>query len=272
MGAENTAEVAANEAFDKQAALFDGLYGANPIIRYKRDRVRQLVMAYLKPGQRILELNAGTGEDALYFARQGCLVHATDISVGMQAVLAEKVGRARLQHLVSQELCSFSHLDRLQDKGPYDLIFSNFAGLNCSGQLDQVLQSFPCLLKPGGLVVLTIMPPFCLWETLLAFRGRFKTAFRRFFSRHGADAHIEGVHFKCWYYPPGYITSTLRAGFQPLRLEGLCALVPPSYLESFPVRFPRTFALLVGLEQKWKSSWPWTSVGDYYIIALQMQV
>ena len=54
-----------------------------------------------------------------------------------------------------------------------------------------------------------------------------------------------------------------------LQLEGLCTLVPPSYLENFPVRFPRVFGWLVGLEQRWKSSWPWKLVGDYFIIALQ---
>jgi ubiquinone/menaquinone biosynthesis C-methylase UbiE len=265
----NPAEGAVKEAFDKQSAFFDGLYSPNPIIQYKRDRVRELVLAYVQPGQRILELNAGTGEDALYFGHKGCLVHATDISAGMQSVLAAKVRRAGLQQVITQEICSFTQLASLQNKGPYDLVFSNFAGLNCTNQLDQVLLSLPALLKPGGRVVLTLMPGFCLWETCLALRGDFKTAFRRFFSRKGASAHLEGVYFKCWYYSPGYVTRTLRPGFNLLKLEGLCAVVPPSYLEHFPVRFPRAYAFLVGLERKWKSSWPWKMVGDYYIMALE---
>jgi ubiquinone/menaquinone biosynthesis C-methylase UbiE len=262
-------EETVKEAFNRQSSSFDDLYGSNRIIQYKRERVRELVSAHLQPGQRILELNAGTGEDAIYFARLGCQVHATDISEGMQSVLEDKVRQARLQPLVSQEVCSFTNLAALKDKGPFDLIFSNFAGLNCSGELDQILLSFPPLLKPGGLVVLTLMPGFCLWETLLAFRGQFKTAFRRLFSHHGVSAHIEGVHFTCWYYPPSYITRTLRTGFRTLQLQGLCTLVPPSYLEGFPARFPRTYALLVALEKRWKSSWPWKFIGDYYIIALQ---
>lgn len=268
---ENPYELAAAEAFNRQAPVFDDLYAHNPIIGYKRDRVRALVLQYLLPGQKILELNAGTGEDALFFGQRGFQVHATDIAAGMQQVLKNKVRLAGLQNRISTELCSFNHLEELKNKGPYDLIFSNFAGLNCTDQLDQVLASFSPLLHPGGRVVLTVMPGFCLWETLMAFKGRFKTAFRRFFSRHGAAAHIEGVAFRCWYYPPGYISSNLGLTFKTLNLEGLCTLVPPSYLESFPLRYPRAYAWLVGLEEKYKSSWPWKLIGDYYIIVLERQ-
>jgi ubiquinone/menaquinone biosynthesis C-methylase UbiE len=264
-------EGAVQAAFSKQSAIFDGLFSPNTIIQYKRERVRALVMRYLRPGQRILELNAGTGEDAVYFGQQGFLVHATDISVGMQAVLENKVRAAGLQKVVTREVCAFTCLTGLGDKGPYDLIFSNFAGLNCSGNLEQVLLSFPALLKPAGKVILTVMPGFCLWETLLAFRGDFKRAFRRFHGRQGTAARIEGIDFKCWYYPPGFITRTLGAAFQTLQLEGLCVLVPPSYLETFPARFPRAYAFLLGLEERFKSSWPWKYIGDYYIIALQKQ-
>ena len=262
-------EGAVKEAFNKQSASFDSLYGPNPIISYKRDRVRALVLAQLDPGQKILELNAGTGEDAVYFGQRGFFVHATDISEGMQSVLDRKVRQAGLQHWVSRELCSFTDLSALKAKGPYDLIFSNFAGLNCTDKLGQVLDSFPALLKPGGRVVLTVMPPFCLWEALLALRGDFKRAFRRFFSGDGVPARIEGVDFTCWYYPPDFISRRLAASFDTLQLEGLCVLVPPSYLETFPGRFPRCYSLLASLEQRWKSSWPWRSIGDYYLIALQ---
>ena len=41
---------------------------------------------------------------------------------------------------VTSELCSFTELENLKDKGPYDLIFSNFAGLNCTGELEKVLR------------------------------------------------------------------------------------------------------------------------------------
>src|SRR5690349_1036257 len=65
MGATNISEeLRAGKAFDKQSTVFDELYRANPIIQYKRNRVRALTLKYLQPGNKILELNAGTGGDA----------------------------------------------------------------------------------------------------------------------------------------------------------------------------------------------------------------
>ena len=67
----NINEQEASIAFSAQAPLFDELYQHNPIIQYKRERVRKHLNQYLKRGSSILELNAGTGEDAIYFAQFG---------------------------------------------------------------------------------------------------------------------------------------------------------------------------------------------------------
>ncbi len=256
-------------AFTGQSAVFDQLYATNEIVTYKRERVRQFLLKYLNPGSRILELNAGTGDDAVFLAKRGHYVHATDISTGMQARLKEKVSSQGLNAFVSQELCSFTSLENLTDQGPYDCIFSNFAGLNCTGDLRKVLASFDFLLKPGGMVVLVVLPPFCLWETLLMFRGKFKTAFRRFFSSHGRKAKIDGAFFTCWYYSPGFISRALNRKFELMELEGLCTLVPPSYIENFTEKFPGLYSRLCKMENKLKRKWPWKYIGDYYVISLQ---
>jgi ubiquinone/menaquinone biosynthesis C-methylase UbiE len=265
-------EQSAARAFDKQSTIFDTIYSDNAIIQYKRQRVREHLLQFIKPSSKILELNAGTGEDAVYFAKQGYYVHATDISAGMQKILHQKTKEHKLEDKISAELRSFTDLANLNDKGPYDVIFSNFAGLNCTNQLDTVLQSFAPLLKNGGVICLVILPKFCLWETLLFFRGKFKTAFRRFFSKSGRKAHIEGQYFLCWYYNPSYVQKVLRREFDVLRIEGLCSLVPPSYMENFAEKYPRFFNLAKKFENKWKSMWPWRAIGDYYIISLRKKV
>ena len=261
-------ELAAAEAFDKQAPVFDDLYGEDEIIRYKRQRVRDHVLKFLSPASSILELNAGTGEDAIYFAKLGHCVHATDISVGMQLTLKEKVAREDLGELITQEQRSYTDLENLYDRGPYDHIFSNFAGLNCTEDLEKVLHSFNQILKPGGHVTLVILPRFCLWELLLVFKGKFKTAFRRLGGR-SANAKVEGRKFKCWYYNPSFIKKVLAKDYEPILLEGLCCIVPPSYIEGFAEKHPRIYKKLVSLENCWKYNWPWRSVGDYYILTLR---
>jgi ubiquinone/menaquinone biosynthesis C-methylase UbiE len=262
-------EQAAEKAFSKQSAIFDDLYSSNIIIQYKRQRVRDHAQQWLNPNSKILELNAGTGEDAIWLAQQGYTVHATDISKGMQEKLVQKVKQNKLESQISHELCSFTELDNLHNKGPYDLIFSNFAGLNCTGELNKVLHSFSPLLNPNGIVTIVILPKFCLWESLMFFSGEFKIAFRRFFSSKGVEANIEGEYFTCWYYNPSYIIKNMKDSYEVLSIEGLCSLVPPSYLENFPTKKPALFNWLKGKENKWKNKWPWKSIGDYYIISLK---
>jgi ubiquinone/menaquinone biosynthesis C-methylase UbiE len=265
----NSNEHLAEAAFTSQSGIFDEIYSDNTIVNYKRERVRDHVLKYLAPGSSILELNSGTGEDAIFFAQNGYTVHATDISTGMQLQLAQKVKEAGVQTSVSNELCSFTTLDRLKDKGPYDLIFSNFAGLNCTNELDKVLASFSDLLKPNGLITLVILPKFCLWETLMVFKGKFKTAVRRFFSSNGTTAHIEGVYFKCWYYNPSFTVKRLKDNFDLLSIEGLCTMVPPSYIEGFAEKHPAAYKFLQEKEDKLKSRWPWKYIGDYYILSMR---
>ncbi len=281
-------EVLAAEAFSRQSSIFDIIYGKDTIVQYKRSRVREHVLQFLQPCSHILELNCGTGEDAIYFAGLGHRVHATDYASGMLSQLQKKVlattgtvdptvtagpavtaDPAVTAGPISTERCSFTELSALKHKGPYDLIFSNFAGLNCTGNVDKVLGEFDTLLKPGGLVTLTLLPPFCLWETLLLCRGKWKTAFRRWFSKHGRLAKVEGLPFRCWYYAPARVRALLGDSFELVDLEGLCTIVPPSYLVGFAQKHPRTYAMLCRWENKYRRSWPWRGIGDYFIITLR---
>jgi ubiquinone/menaquinone biosynthesis C-methylase UbiE len=264
----NDNETLAAKAFSNQSSFFDDLYSSDTIIQYKRERVRAHVEKNLKPQSNILELNAGTGEDAVYFGQRGHHVHATDISAGMQQELRKKIERLNLNENVTTEICSFTELQKLNNKGPYDFIFSNFAGLNCTDDLKKVLQSFSPLLKTGGAVTLVLLPKFCLIETLLLFKGKFKTAFRRFFKSNGTKSHVEGVHFKCWYYSPSFVIKALKDSFDVAALEGLCTIVPPSYIKGFAEKHPELFKILRKGEDKKKCSFPWKFIGDYDIITL----
>ncbi|TSJ43201.1 methyltransferase domain-containing protein [Mucilaginibacter corticis] len=269
MVAKNINEQYAAEAFSAQSAIFDEIYSGNTIVNYKRDRVRAHVLKYLRPNASILELNSGTGEDATFFAGLGHHVHATDIAEGMQQKLREKATKHGLDSLITTELCSFTELDGLKKRGPYDQVFSNFAGLNCTGELDKVLLSLSGLLNKDGIATLVILPKFCLWESLLLFKGMFKTATRRWFSKNGVTAHVEGTYFTCWYYDPSYVIHTVKESFDVLSVEGLCTIVPPSYIEHFAEKHPNSYRWLKKMEDRYRFSWPWRFIGDYYIISLK---
>ena len=259
----------ASIAFSKQSVLFDELYKDDTIVDFKRNRVRDHVYQFIKPQSHILELNAGTGDDAIYFARQGHRVHATDISEGMQAQLKKKVQLSNLSDAVTTELCSYTLLNTLHYSGPYDYLFSNFAGLNCTHELEKVLKSISPLIKEKGVITLVILPKFCLWEFLLIGKGKFKTALRRFCGKKGARSHIEGEYFRCWYYNPGFVKKIMAADYEHLQTEGLCTFVPPSYISNFAEKYSAIYNYFTKKELQVCKKWPWRSIGDYYIISFR---
>ena len=263
-------ELKAAEAFTLQAPVFDSLFGNDPIICYKRERVRAHILSVIK-GKKLLEINCGSGEDALYFSGMGFTVHATDISEGMLQVFRDKMLPGN-KGRVTMELRSFTDLGNLENRGPYDAVYSNFGGLNCTRDPAAVLQPLSSLVKAGGTVTLVVISPFCAWESLLLFKGKFRTAFRRFFAAHGRKAKVEGSAFRCWYHKPAALKKIMQNDFEPLSFEGLCTLVPPSYMVGFAGKYPRLFAFLCSLENKWKSFRPWRSSGDYYIISFRKKL
>src|SRR5882724_3948019 len=105
-----------NRAFTKQSAHFDEDDFANPILQRWRTRIYKHVDQFISPRSKILELNAGTGIDAVRFAKMGHLVHATDISDGMTAKLAEKASHHLLQEKLTIQQVSFDQLDKVEGK------------------------------------------------------------------------------------------------------------------------------------------------------------
>ncbi|HWI91438.1 MAG TPA: methyltransferase domain-containing protein [Flavisolibacter sp.] len=265
-------ELKAAEAFTKQSTVFDQLYNNDVIIQYKRERVREHILKYARPGCAMLELNCGSGEDAIYFAKKGFAVHATDASTGMLEVLKQKITKTGYNDEISFEECSFTELERLQVKQSFDYVYSNFGGLNCTSELEKVLSSLNAIVNTRGVVTLVVISKFCLWETLMLFKGKFKTAVRRLFSGKGRKAHVEGKFFKCWYYSPSFIKRHLQPHFDLLSVEGLCTIVPPSYIEKFGEKYPKALQYLKQKEDRLKDKWPWKFIGDYFIISIRKKI
>ena len=74
----NSNEQLAADAFTSQSKIFDELYSTNKIVEYKRERVRNHLKKYIKPGDFILELNSGTGQDAKIIASSFQKLNAFD--------------------------------------------------------------------------------------------------------------------------------------------------------------------------------------------------
>lgn len=264
----NFQEENVNAAFSRQSPIFDQIDDENKLILWVRNRVHNEVLQNISAGAHMLELNCGTGIDALFFAQNGINVTATDNAEGMLQELNKKVINQKLEHKIKVQRCSFNELENLGNDIQYDYVFSNFGGLNCTNQLEKILADIDRLLKPGGKFTLVIMPKICLWELVMSLKGSFRFAFRRL-KKDGVKAQVEGVIFDCFYYHPNFITKQLKESFNLISLKGLSITAPPPFVEQFIERFPRTFSILEKIENKICSYSPFNAAGDHYMITME---
>jgi ubiquinone/menaquinone biosynthesis C-methylase UbiE len=259
-----------NEAargFSAKAAEYDALAESHPVVIWMRERIRALVEAQLSPPGAVLEINAGSGIDAAYFAAKGYRVHATDIAPGMLAGIADKASRPEAEGRLSYEELSFTELGNVTG-GPYDLVFSNLGGLNCTDDLDAVKHGLDRVLRPGGAIVWVIMPPVCPWELAQALRGHMHTAFRRL-RRGGTPANVEGAQVPVWYHTPGRVKRALGPDYRVVGLRSFCLFCPPSFFHGFVQRHPGLVRHLMRLDDRLGGAWPFNRCGDFYALVAQ---
>src|SRR6185369_2715545 len=107
-----------------------------------RNKVYAHIERFIPKGSRILELNCGTGTDAVELARRGYQIHATDIAPGMLGRLHDKISKLNLSGQITSQHCSFTELDQIQG-APFGAVFSNLGGLNCISDLSPVIKQLP---------------------------------------------------------------------------------------------------------------------------------
>jgi ubiquinone/menaquinone biosynthesis C-methylase UbiE len=260
---------AASRGFSAKAVEYDALAIEDPVNVWMRSRIRKLVEAQLDTGGSILEINAGSGVDAAYFAEKGYCVHATDIAPGMLSSIASKADRDEVHGRLTYEALSFTELEKVQG-APYDLVFSNLGGLNCIEDLSPVTSALPAVLRQGGSIVWVIMPPVSPWELLQVFRGHWRTAWRRL-RRGGTLAHVEGALVPTWYHPLGRVRGALGPRFRTLRVRSFGCFSPPSFFTGFVRRHPTATQRLMGLDDRLGGLWPLNRCGDFYAIVARYE-
>lgn len=255
------------EAFSRTAEKYDAFAEDHPHLTRMREKVYSHVARLIPRGSRILELNAGTGTDALQLAQRGYYIHATDIAPGMLARLRDKVQNLKIQEHVTWEQRSFLSLDDLPGL-PFDAVFSDLGGLNCVPDLSPIIRQLPNVLRPGGIVTWVLMPRICLWEWLEVFRGNLRLAFRRL-RVGGVLTTLEGLHFDVFYFSPRQVIRWFGQDYELLGLEGLSVITPTAESKNLAKRFPRFYHLLCWLDDRLSPHAPWYGWGDFYILTMR---
>ncbi|MEL7222689.1 MAG: methyltransferase domain-containing protein, partial [Bacteroidota bacterium] len=110
--------------FDAVADQYDQEFTHTDVGLLQRQLVYQQVEQLLSTYEisRVLELNCGTGEDAVWLAKKGLNVHATDISPKMVAVAQKKGDDSDIgQGMLTYQTLDCNQLSALGDR-KFDLI------------------------------------------------------------------------------------------------------------------------------------------------------
>lgn len=250
--------------FDSLASVYDRSFSDSGIGRHMRTATWRRMDAVFQPGQRVLELNCGTGEDALHLARRGVQVVATDQSEEMLNVARAKMRRAGLTGRATFERLAIEELSDLQS-GDFDGVLSNFGGMNCVEDVPAVADRLSSILRPGARALLCVMGPVVPWEWgwFLA-GGQPRKAFRRL--RRGG-VRWRGLTVR---YPS---IRAIRQAFAPhfvqRRVSALGVLLPPTYVDAPWARHPTLLRALARFERRIETFRPLPWLADHYLIELE---
>jgi len=226
--------IRANKAYwDSAAETYQQDFTDTLVGQLWREAVWRDLDAGFQPGQRVLELNCGTGIDAAHLAARGVSVLGCDISPRMIEIAAKRTFKSGLSGLLSFRTLATEDIGAIDGQEMFDGAFSNFSGLNCVEDLSAVKQNLARLLKPQSTLFLCVLGRFALWEKIWYLAHGDLTKAIRTLRSSGSPA--PGIIVR---YPSRKtIVSLLAPEFTLRRFKAIGVTVPPSYMESWARRF-----------------------------------
>ncbi len=252
--------------FDSIAESYDKTFTESFVGRSQRNLVWKEMDQVFRPGQRILEINCGTGVDAAHLAQRGVQVFACDASSAMIRVARQRAASMGLGERIEFHTMPTEEIHRFTQMPPFDGLLSNFAGLNCVLNLESAAQNLAHLLKPGAYALFCIFGKHCAWEMLWNIGcGDSRKAFRRL--RNATQSYIiGGRRLNVNYWSIGQLQRAFSRYFCLKRQIGLGIVVPPSYLESLTTRFPAIFRAAAKVDRNISNFPVFRSLADHVLL------
>ncbi len=252
------------EAFDFAAANYDASFTNTVIGSMQRKYVYRHLEKFLPllPGKEILEINCGTGEDAIRLATKGFQVIATDVSEEMINIASKK------SSLVEFKKSDIRNLSADFPNRKFDMIFSNFGGLNClePDELKAFFKASADMIADNGILFMVVMPRQTITEQLyFAMKGKPAEIFRR--KKRVLNANVDGNNVQTYYYDPDEIKSLMPKSLRFDLQRPVGFFIPPSYLEPLLRKNRMLASFIDNLEQVITGIGSAAKYSDHYLIS-----
>jgi ubiquinone/menaquinone biosynthesis C-methylase UbiE len=249
--------------FDLEAKTYDTSFSETEIGKRQRERVWNFLSKELQGEYAldILEINCGTGMDAVWLKEKGHNVIATDAS-------AEMILQCKLKNKDTIEFLQldFNSLSSHFKEKKFDLIFSNFGGLNCVSpkELQELSGKFSSLLKTNGKMIAILLSDNCLWEkTYYSFKNDRANRKRR------SEGKVSIEALNVFYYSPESIKEILKSYFHIINKKPVGLFIPPSYLNNYFSSKKTAMKLLQLLENVFGNFSSFADYADHFIVVLE---
>jgi ubiquinone/menaquinone biosynthesis C-methylase UbiE len=256
-------------AFNSIAERYNYTDSSNVILTWMRSIVHEIYLKYIPKNSFILELNAGTGIDAVFLAQHGYKIYAADISDKMISVLNNNAREFINNGLIKSDIKSFDEISEITECN-FDAVISNFGGLNCINNFAKLSNDLSNKLKPDGLFIAVVMNKIIPWE-IIYFMAKLniKQAFRRF-NKNGIFVPLNNQYsVLTYYFTPAEFYNFFKNNFKKVKLYSLALKTPPPYLAGFFIKFKTLLKIFMKIDNLIKSFPPFNYFGDHFILIMR---
>lgn len=255
-------------AFDRLADKYDATFTKTALGIMQRKVVwnyLEKILAEKAHPSSVLELNCGTGEDAIFLYNKGHCIVATDFSLEMLRLAREKASDAHIDDIEFMHL-DIRHADQLEPGNRFDLIFSNFGGYNCLNEEDIQCSAMNLkeYLSREGIIILVLMPDRCLIEKIYGLiKGDSQLLGRR--NRSPQKVTIDEEEILTWYHAPDRMKELFaKSGYEMIYCSPVGFI--PSYFNPNIRKWPLVFCFIKFLDRLTTKMGLLPRYSDHYLI------
>ena len=258
----------ASAVFDGIAERYDDIFTHTTIGRLQRQSVWDVLASTFSRGQHILELNCGTGEDALFLGARGISVTACDLSTRMIQVAQRRKLQIKAGANVEFQVLANENLTEVGGGHLFDGALSNFSGLNCVEDMRRVAASLGALLRPMARLLICLSTRVCAWEMLWYLAsGDIRKACRRIPGH--TIATVDGFTVQVWYPTLRQTRKQFAPWFHLRSVRAVGLFVPPSYAERWAQRHKHGVAACGKLDRLLGRLPVLRTIGDHMLLEFE---
>ena len=256
-------------AFDGVARTYHRANVENVLLDAMRLRFWRAVERHVPGGAHLLDLGCGPGTDDVILASRGYRVTGIDWSPAMVAEARRRVRAHGAGDRVRIASIGIHELDRLAPEA-FDAACSSFGPLNCVPDLGAAARAIAARVRPGGVLVASVIGRICPWEIAFYAARRNWPRARARFTTAATPVPLEGRRVWTRYYAPSAFERVFAAaGFAAVERRALALFAPPPYLRGFADRHATTVRLLHWMDDA-VGAWPLLrGMGDHFLVVMR---